>query len=323
VLEKPAARDPLAKPEEDDYASAGDYLTALQAWRESTGQRSAYEERQEARIDRLSAGADKARGESAARFNRSQDIGRRFELGQPILVGHHSEAGARRDQQRMDDNMRASVVAQRRAEDLERQAEAAAANRAISADDEDALVKLKARIEDLETLQARMKAINTAHARFLKDPSSLDRADLSDAEKARVRTFQPVYRSEPHPIPPYEFSNNSANIRRLKARLEEVSRLRAQAESAGAETATPFTGGRLEHNTELNRVQIFFDRKPEESVRDTLKRNGFRWAPSQGAWQRQATANGLAAAKQTLRDLGLLAKALPRLRSVTVTRRVA
>ena len=44
--------------------------------------------------------------------------------------------------------------------------------------------------------------------------------------------------------------------------------------------------------TEAMRYQIIFDGKPEPEVRDLLKSNGFKWAPSQGAWQRQITSNG-------------------------------
>ena len=40
------------------------------------------------------------------------------------------------------------------------------------------------------------------------------------------------------------------------------------------------------------RYQIIFDEKSDEGVRDLLKSNGFRWVPSQGAWQRQITTNG-------------------------------
>ena len=40
------------------------------------------------------------------------------------------------------------------------------------------------------------------------------------------------------------------------------------------------------------RIQFIFDGKPDENVRNILKSEGFRWAPSQGAWQRQLTRNG-------------------------------
>lgn len=39
------------------------------------------------------------------------------------------------------------------------------------------------------------------------------------------------------------------------------------------------------------RYQIIFDGKPEPEIRGLLKNHGFKWAPSQGAWQRQITTN--------------------------------
>lgn len=49
-------------------------------------------------------------------------------------------------------------------------------------------------------------------------------------------------------------------------------------------------------DSEIMRVQFIFDGKPDAETRDMLKANGFRWAPSQGAWQRQLTPAGKAAA---------------------------
>lgn len=54
-------------------------------------------------------------------------------------------------------------------------------------------------------------------------------------------------------------------------------------------------------NRDENRVQIIFDGKPDADIRSDLKRSGFRWAPSQGAWQRQLNQNGIYAAKQVTR----------------------
>ena len=44
-------------------------------------------------------------------------------------------------------------------------------------------------------------------------------------------------------------------------------------------------------NSEIMRLQFIFDGKPEAEVRDILKQFGFKWAPSQNAWQRQLTGN--------------------------------
>lgn len=49
----------------------------------------------------------------------------------------------------------------------------------------------------------------------------------------------------------------------------------------------------MEANTADNRLQIFFEEKPDEETRSSLKSNGFRWAPSAGAWQRQLNDNAI------------------------------
>lgn len=59
-----------------------------------------------------------------------------------------------------------------------------------------------------------------------------------------------------------------------------------------------FDGGKVEMNVDDDRLQIFYDSKPDEATRQKLKSHGFKWAPSQGAWQRILTKNAVYAAKQ-------------------------
>ncbi len=44
-------------------------------------------------------------------------------------------------------------------------------------------------------------------------------------------------------------------------------------------------------NQECMQLQVFFDGKPEAETRSIMKSNGFKWAPSQGAWQRLSNEN--------------------------------
>ena len=99
------------------------------------------------------------------------------------------------------------------------------------------------------------------------------------------------WRSDPRPFESYQLTNNNAEIRRVKARIEQRSK-QAQQEFSGWE----FDGGRVEMNREDNRLQVFFDGKPDADTRAELKSSGFRWAPSVGAWQRQLTDNAIRAA---------------------------
>ncbi|MEU5091029.1 DUF3560 domain-containing protein [Streptomyces sp. NPDC021356] len=66
------------------------------------------EERAAERADRFSDRAGRAVASADARRAAADQLSKRFEFGQPILVGHHSEGRARRDAARIDANMRAS-----------------------------------------------------------------------------------------------------------------------------------------------------------------------------------------------------------------------
>ena len=43
-------------------------------------------------------------------------------------------------------------------------------------------------------------------------------------------------------------------------------------------------------------MQLIFADKPDADTRQALKSEGFKWAPSQGAWQRQLNQNAIRAA---------------------------
>ena len=75
----------------------------------------AREERADDRVERFSDRADRAVASADARRATADQISKRFEFGQPILVGHHSEGRARRDAARIDTNMRKSFEERDRA----------------------------------------------------------------------------------------------------------------------------------------------------------------------------------------------------------------
>ena len=115
------------------------------------------------------------------------------------------------------------------------------------------------------------------------------------------------WRSDPTLPESYQLTNNNAEIRRVKARIEQLSK-QAQQEFSGWE----FDGGRVEMNREDNRLQVFFDGKPDADTRAELKSSGFRWAPSVGAWQRQLTDNAIRAADRLgMYQAAVRRKALP------------
>lgn len=66
-------------------------------------------ERMDDRADALAAKAARKGSEADARQRSAQDIADGIPMGQPILVGHHSERRHRRDMARIDANMRKSI----------------------------------------------------------------------------------------------------------------------------------------------------------------------------------------------------------------------
>ena len=65
-------------------------------------------------------------------------------------------------------------------------------------------------------------------------------------------------------------------------------------------------GGKIVHNGEAQRLQIFFDGIPSKEVREALKANAFKWAPTAKAWQRTLTENAKYAVNQYLLKTGIL-----------------
>ena len=159
----------------------------------------------------------------------------------------------------------------------------------ISADDPAAIEKLQKKLDGLERSQLIMKEVNAYYRKHGKlDGCALLSLDQIEKLKASMASS---WRSDPRPFESYQLTNNNAEIRRVKARIEQLSK-QAQQEFSGWE----FDGGRVEMNREDNRLQVFFDGKPDADTRAELKSNGFRWAPSVGAWQRQLTDNAIRAA---------------------------
>src|SRR4030095_10447651 len=101
-----------------------------------------YEEKLEARRERLLARAEKHRAISEASFKRVERITSMIPLGQPILVGHHSERRARKDQERIHNGMRKGIDEGKYADNLEARAEGVG-TAGISSDDPEAVVNLK------------------------------------------------------------------------------------------------------------------------------------------------------------------------------------
>lgn len=167
----------------------------------------------------------------------------------------------------------------------------------IKSDDERAIEKLEEKLEDMKNLQECMRAANKAIR--LKDTEAGDDRlrELGYSEEAIKELRKPDLCGRVG-YPDYALSNNNANIRRVEERLKS---LKAAKERGCSEQE--YETFKVVENTEAMRYQIIFDGKPDEEIRSLLKSNGFKWAPSHGAWQRQITANGKFALNRVVEKL--------------------
>lgn len=256
---------------------------------------SAYEDKIEARRARFAERAERKRAEAAAAAASASRIADAIPFGQPILVGHHSEKRHRRDVERIHSGMRKSIEASEQAARLEDKAENYGTH-SISSDDPGAAAKLEAELVGLESAQQTMKAANAAirkHAAAGADAQLAALVALGLSEKNARSALEPDFAGRLG-FPGYALTNNSANIRRVKARIAEL-----QAAAARPE-AEPIVGDgfRIEEDSADNRIRFYFDTRPSTEVCQQMKAAGFRWSPTAGAWQRQLNNAGIHAARR-------------------------
>jgi hypothetical protein len=260
--------------------------------------RSDYEERKDGKIDKALNRAAKARTEAQAQSKRAKHLGSFIEFGQPILVGHHSEKRHRAHLKKIETAQNKSYEAGKKADYYEGKAETTANNDSISGDNPEAVNLYKEKLTGLESMQERMKAANAywrKHKTMKGYPGFTDFEALQIDEKMKT-AYSWVQKSGPYEK--WKLSNNNAEIRRIKEKLETFEKLDGMAAEI-----IKFSCGEMRVDIEINRVQFIFDDKPSDEIRSLLKHNGFKWAPSEGAWQRQRTLEAVRIAKGLLSKL--------------------
>ena len=159
----------------------------------------------------------------------------------------------------------------------------------IRQDDPQAIPKLQKKLAGLEKAQETMKAVNA----YYRKHGTLDGCPhLSPENIEKLKAdMASGWHYEKKPFQSWELSNNNAEIRRVRQRIESLTRA-----NEVAYVGWEFDGGHVEANRDQGRLQVFFDGKPEADARQQLKEHGFRWAPSVGAWQRLLNDNAYRAA---------------------------
>jgi hypothetical protein len=261
-----------------------------------------YEQRQEARRERLEARAERLRKEAGAAFHRAdlREEVSGIPFGQPILVGHHSEKRHRAVIARANRALDKGIALNKAANEAASRA-AGVGSGGISSDDPETISKLKAELAEKVALHTRMKAANVI-LRKHDGPAAIPALILAGFSEAKATSLAepPDWGTRGFT---YSLTNNNGNMKRIKGRIAHLERVmaeRAPLLAAGIERQVMQGAGGLEivENLELNRLQMIFPGKPAPDVIKALKSYGFRWSPSEGAWQRHLSNAAKYAAEQ-------------------------
>ncbi|MFK0642929.1 hypothetical protein NO134_21765 [Ochrobactrum sp. BD22] len=172
----------------------------------------------------------------------------------------------------------------------------------IRSGDPEALERVAAKIDALSKSIDQMKAANAIIRRMDK---------LGAAEDEIVKAVVEATGMEPETAMRgislahwqirrgFDTTNSRAEIRRLQMRLKSLTRMK-EAGTRSQEIETDAGAVEIRENAEIARIQLRFPGKPDETTRRTLKAHGFRWSPTQGAWQRHLNEAGRWAAQRVV-----------------------
>lgn len=151
--------------------------------------------------------------------------------------------------------------------------------------------------DKLNKLQNELESEKAMNAHYRKHKTMKGFPNISD--QCAESFDQAILDSPPFaqtPFPSFQLTSLRGKIKRVQARLDELDK--RASEQGQPEENIKFDGGEIVRNLEADRLQILFDEKPDEATRAKLKQNGFRWSPTNSAWQRKLTPNAEIAARR-------------------------
>lgn len=211
-------------------------------------------------------------------------------MGQPILVGHHSERRHRRHLERIERLVRAGYDAAAKADRLEERLKSIASTKAIGIDNPSAGSLLAQKLKRLETNREKYKRTNQLVRQSKGDVARLTELLMNDTflgpmldpRATAIALLKPDFAGRIG-VPDYVLSNLGAEIRRLKKRVEAVAVVQEGFEG--------FTVGDISVTYEAGQVQVEFPGKPSEASRKALKGLALKWSSYSKRWVRKHTAS--------------------------------
>lgn len=161
----------------------------------------------------------------------------------------------------------------------------------------------KRKLQGLVELQTRMKAVNKIVKNKKLDEEAQKAALTAAGFGAEVGMVGKPDWAGDFGYAGYQLTNNNAVIRNTEKRIAELEARNlaaSKAESGDRETSYGFDGGTVDLDYADDRLRINFDTKPDADMIARLKQNGFKWSPTNTAWQRQLTDNAISSANRLL-----------------------
>ena len=157
----------------------------------------------------------------------------------------------------------------------------------IMAGNPDALELLQAKVDKLKANHELYKAANKIIQSKLADADKILALEtaLSITMEQAIKLLKPDFCGRLG-FPSYILTNNLAAIKQVEGRIATLANVKNK-ENLEQE----IRGVKILHNFELMRLQLFFNGKPSQATIASLKSHGFKWSPSNMAWQRQLTEN--------------------------------
>lgn len=161
---------------------------------------------------------------------------------------------------------------------------------------------IKTYLSEIDRYKTELESLKKNHE-LMKEGNKRIKKGGADLDKYLTDTFG----IKPHMLQwtkdfGFGLSNSNANIKRVEERIKELEK-KESLRTDEKEKSQSFEWGKLLYNYEIDRIQIIHHTKPAPEKIALMKSHGFKWAPSQQAWQRQLTANGIWSTKRLIQAL--------------------
>lgn len=164
--------------------------------------------------------------------------------------------------------------------------------------------RLQEKLDGLTELQETMKAANKIiRSKKLAEVEKVDElVALGFSESTALKLMEPDYCGRIG-FATFQLSNNLAKIKDTEAKIKRHAKM-AQRE----DEEQGYWWGTLRTDYADERYRFVFNGKPAQTIITLMKESGFRWSPSNKAWQRQITANAKFAVSRIIEKLESLKK---------------